>query len=280
MIDEQYPNQRSDDGQLQIKKIYEWDRLKQRILDIAPYPPLNGNQQNDKNYKKQHEFMERIDQLFPRMKIVPVIAKDIRIDFGGTHSSDVPAYGLNDLNEAIMDLIDEANKNAYAAAQSIDIRYKIIRAEIVLASFSAASGAIGAIPIPFADAALLVPLEVAMMGAITAVFDLPLGEGVLSTVATSALTGVVGTFVGREVATGLLKFIPGLGSVVGACTAVVMTQAFGNVYIAALAQLVKARKKDDPPPSADDILKAMKAINYDDQTTKTKSQNHSINSPE
>lgn len=279
MIEEKYPNQRQSDGQMKVKKIYEWERLKQRMLDIRPYPPpMSIDAANRKNHKKQFEFMEKIRHLFPRAKLIPVVAKEIKIEVGSTMTFRVPAYGLNDLNTAIIELLDEANKNAYAAAQCVDVHYKIVRAELVLASFSAAAAGIGAIPIPIADAALLVPLEVAMMGAITAVFDLELAEGVLSTVATGALTGIVGTFVGREIATGLLKLIPVLGSVAGALTAVAMTQAFGNAYIAALAKLVSNRKKGDPSPSAKDILKAMEATEYNEAPPKF---NHdSINLPD
>lgn len=116
------------------------------------------------------------------------------------------------------------------------------RADNVVLGFVASTGATGAIPIPFADAPLLIGQQVAMMAAINAVFKMDVGKDVLKSLAAAAI-GVGGaTVVGKTIAGNLLKLIPGAGSVAGgaisAATAGLITLALGKAYI----QVCKAIK--------------------------------------
>lgn len=97
------------------------------------------------------------------------------------------------------------------------------------------TAATGAIPIPFADAPLLIGQQVALMATISKIFHIDMKEDGLKVFATTAL-GVSGaTLIGKTVASGLLKIIPGVGSVVGgvisAGTAGAITLAVGRAYI-------------------------------------------------
>ena len=89
--------------------------------------------------------------------------------------------------------------------------------------------------IPFADAPLLIAQQVAMMGAINAVFHITVGKDILKSLAMAAI-GVSGaTVIGKTVATGLIKMIPGAGTIMGgaasAATAAALTLALGKAYI-------------------------------------------------
>ena len=123
-------------------------------------------------------------------------------------------------------------------------KYKelIEKANNVVLGFVATTSATGAIPIPFADAPLLIAEQVAMMAAINAVFKINVSKDGLKSLATAAL-GVGGaTLIGKTVASGVLKLIPGAGTVAGAAvsasTAGVITLALGKAYI----QVCKAIK--------------------------------------
>lgn len=109
------------------------------------------------------------------------------------------------------------------------------KANKVVLGFVAGTTATGAIPIPFADAPLLIGEQVAMMAAINNVFGFDIGKDSLKSLATAAL-GVGGaTVVGKTVASNLLKMIPGVGTAAGAAisggTAGVITLALGKAYI-------------------------------------------------
>lgn len=109
------------------------------------------------------------------------------------------------------------------------------KANNIVLGFAASTTATGAIPIPFADAPLLIGQQVAMMAAINAVFKFDVSKDALKSLATAAL-GVGGaTVLGKTVASNLLKLIPVAGSVAGgaisAGTAGVITLALGKAYI-------------------------------------------------
>lgn len=118
----------------------------------------------------------------------------------------------------------------------------IEKANNIVLAFTASTGVTGAVPIPFADAPLLIAQQAAMMAAINAVFGFDISKDALASLATAAL-GVGGaTVIGKTVATNLIKFIPVAGSFVGgavsAGTASVITLALGQAYI----QVCKAIK--------------------------------------
>jgi uncharacterized protein (DUF697 family) len=109
------------------------------------------------------------------------------------------------------------------------------KADNVVLSFAAAAGATGAIPIPFADAPLLIGEQVAMMVAINSVFGFSVSKDALKSLALAAV-GVGGAaVVGKTIAANLLKLIPGAGSIAGgtisAATAGLITLALGKAYI-------------------------------------------------
>lgn len=153
----------------------------------------------------------------------------------------LPPMGLDDLMEVTYQLLPEARRMAFTAALCAGIKLKKSEARKVVAAAAAAAGAAGATPIPFSDAFILAPIQVGMLAKISAVFGLDVSSGFLSTLVASA-AGVTGaTLVGRTVVSGLLKMIPGAGSIAGgaiaATTAATITTALGNAYIEALAYL-------------------------------------------
>lgn len=119
--------------------------------------------------------------------------------------------------------------------QSLQYKEMLEKADNVVLGFVATTGATGAIPIPFADAPLLIGEQVAMMVAINAIFKFDVSKEVLKSLATAAI-GVGGaTVVGKTIVANALKFIPGIGSVAGgaisAATAGLITLALGKAYI-------------------------------------------------
>jgi len=137
--------------------------------------------------------------------------------------------GLIDLVDLSMNVVPEAYRNALAAAQKVDLEAKVRRAQEAIALAAASAAATGAAPIPFADALLLVPLQIALLAQITAIFGVPLEKGFLSTLLASIAAGGGATVLGRSIVANLLKLIPGAGTatgaVVSASTASILTVA-------------------------------------------------------
>ncbi len=199
-------------------------------------------------------FARVVKELIPQARQVVRVRALAEVDEEGNKF--LPK-GLEELVDISMDLVPEGHKSAFAAAQKVSVKQKQLRAQIVVGTSATAAGAVGAIPIPFADAALLAPIQVAMLAGISAVFGLPLSTAFLTTLVSSASMTVGATVTGRALVTGLLKFMPGAGSLVGgaiaAATASSITVILGQIYIATLSRFFV----DDPDviPSADDVAR-------------------------
>jgi uncharacterized protein (DUF697 family) len=103
---------------------------------------------------------------------------------------------------------------------------------VINQAVTVASG-IGAVPIPFTDAALLVPNQVTMIARISAAYGLPPQRSRAMAVAGSLILTGGATMAGRYVVTNLLKFIPGgaiAGSAISATVAASLTRAVGIAW--------------------------------------------------
>ena len=103
------------------------------------------------------------------------------------------------------------------------------KCHIAIHSATTAAAAAGAIPIPMSDAIPITAAQIAMIIAIGKVFGISLTEATAKSIAGVALTQQAG----RAVFSGIIKAIPGAGtiagSVIGATTAAALTEALGWV---------------------------------------------------
>ena len=131
----------------------------------------------------------------------------------------------------------------------LELRKMIEKADNAVAAAVAATAATGAIPIPFADAPLLIGEQVALMATISGIFGMNVKKDGLKALAVAAL-GVGGaTVVGKTLASNLLKLIPGAGTVAGAAisggTAGVVTLAMGKAYIEVCKAIKMGKLNED-----------------------------------
>jgi uncharacterized protein (DUF697 family) len=131
--------------------------------------------------------------------------------------------------------------------------------KIVYAAATAASAA-GVVPIPIADAAVIVPIQIGMLAKISSVFGLSPSEALLKTLIAALIGTTAATMTGRAVVSGLLKLIPGAGTLVGgaiaAATAGAVTTTLGKIYIATLESI--CGKSLGSYPSQDEIVSEFK----------------------
>lgn len=176
------------------------------------------------------QFAEYIESLGlpmrPRARVV--ITNALRDSF-----TDSPVFGLQTLLDDTYDVIPEVVEGALTAAQVLDLgRKKKMVAKIIKQAVLVAAG-VGATPIPFADAAILVPNQVTMIARITAAYGLPPNRSkALAAAGAVVLTGGA-TMAGRYAVTGLLKFVPGgtiAGSAISASVAGTLTKAVGTAW--------------------------------------------------
>ena len=170
------------------------------------------------------------------------------------NSHTLEPMGLDDLVEATFGLVPEGVRQAFAAAQRVSLRQKRERARLCVGSSSAAAAAAAAAPIPFADAATLVPIQIRMLAQISAIYGLDVTRAFLTNLVFLILGPAAAMMVGRAVAASLLEFFPGagtvLGGVIGATVAGTLTFTLGEAYIAALDKAFAKSKTDTPKPAA------------------------------
>jgi uncharacterized protein (DUF697 family) len=221
---------------------------------LAEFMPVVGvvtKAQSDKGFKAE------VQRWLPQARnVVRVRAIPDELDDGHY----LPPSGLVELVQLTMELFPEGQKRAFVAAQKADMALKRQRSHMIVGTAAASAMGIGAAPIPFADAVLIVPIQIAMVAGITATYGLSLSEGFLSSLVASTIGSAAATLSGRAIVGGLLKLIPGVGSIVGGtisgATAVAITTAFGEAYIAALDFLFT--KHGGEPPSQQEILEEVR----------------------
>lgn len=176
-------------------------------------------------------------------KIVPVLADNYEIDEDYIAKS----YGLDNLVEVMEGVIPEAVRNTLVTVQKASISLKKKKARAIVASAAVTAAAAGAVPIPFSDAALLVPDQIAMLAGITGVFGLPIEKSSLAAVISSTIGTSGATVLGKTAVTGILKCIPGIGSIVGgaisASIASTITTALGEAYIGIMTLISSGEMK-------------------------------------
>jgi len=161
----------------------------------------------------------------------------------------IPPHGLAELIDATYELVPEGHRTAFTAAQKANIALKGKRARKYVKTAAATAAGIGGVPIPFSDAVLLIPTQVGMLASISSCFGLQLTTAFLGTLLASS-TGITGaTFLGRSVASNLLKLIPGAGYVVGGLisgsTAALITTLLGEAYIRTLTTVLSKKDLSD-----------------------------------
>ena len=153
----------------------------------------------------------------------------------------VEPFGLKELINRTINLIPKDVQKAFINAQQVDIERKVESAKSWARRYIVTTFGVGFVPIPFSDASILVPMQVALLGHITAIFGLRMDRAtLLSIIAAVGGTGTA-TFVGKSFVSNAIKFIPGVGTVVGGIisgtTASVVTRALAFSYIQVLKVL-------------------------------------------
>ena len=103
---------------------------------------------------------------------------------------------------------------------------------------TAAAAATAASPIPFSDAALLIPIQTTMITSLYKANGANISQGVIDGAFKANLISGLGKSLARNLTGNLLKFIPGVGTIAGgtlnAGVAVAFTEALGFAVVSEL----------------------------------------------
>ncbi|QCX27863.1 GTPase family protein [Nocardioides jishulii] len=190
------------------------------VLVLTQVPSRDG-----RPAARAEELAEHIHRLGLRLvgdRVFFTMAEDD--DFDG------PAHGLQEVLDATFRVTPDAAREALASAQTIDFALKRKQARTYVAAATSSAAVTAASPIPFSDAALLVPLQLGMLAKIAHLY----GVSVERSTALALASTAAATTAGRSAAGNLLKFIPGAnvaGGVLNASVASTLTLAMGEAWI-------------------------------------------------
>ena len=180
------------------------------------------------------------------VKVVPLLAQDM--DFDEEYVA--KAYGLDKLIDVMTEVLPEELQNTFQNIQKASLESKKRAAQATVAAAVAGSFGEGFAPIPFSDAALLVPTQVGMIAGITVIFGLDINKSFITSFVSATIGSAGATVLGKTIVSNLLKLIPGLGSIAGGMisgtTAGLLTTALGEAYILIMEKIYKGElNKDD-----------------------------------
>lgn len=186
--------------------------------------------------------------------IVPVVAFDFLIDGGVAKEK----FGIRELTEFSYELLPDVQKRAFAEAQKVSEALRKTAGKTAIAIASAAAGAAGAIPIPIADAAVLVPIQLAMLRSISNLYDVSFSKDDFPKLI-AVIAPIAATQAGKASVASLLKLVPGIGLVVSAISGTVaagITAALGAAYLRALDAGLSEMNLNDGIP--DEFIELMR----------------------
>lgn len=193
------------------------------------------------------ENVEMVNQAFDEQKegtkkpsaIIPVVASSYTIN----DTTIVPPEGITELIDATNELMPEGIKAGDNDVYKYKLKRKRVFAQSIVGISTAAGVTVGAVPIPFADAALLAPIELGEIRALSRLYEIDKNEKSSAFLNRIIEVGTVG--VAAKAAINGLKAIPGVNlaaSVINAIVAGAFVAAIGQASIFAFEKIYTGEK--------------------------------------
>ena len=169
-------------------------------------------------------------------KFKETISKEIgEIDIYEMSSTVEDEFYTKELQRLVSDAIKKLPdilRDAFISAQKVNLDEKWNRAHSVIVQHVAGAFAVGFVPVPFADAPILVANQMGMIARILYIYDLGGLENMLKGETVSVIIGQLMSNLGKTLAVNILAFIPGIGTLVKGLisggVATLLTSALGE----------------------------------------------------
>ena len=191
---------------------------------------------------------EMINRAFTEIKTTfnGLYDQAVLIDFTLEEDGYTPVfYGLESLRDSLAELLPEAEARTIyqlldrKATEEIGNLYRDVSRRYILA-FAIMAATVAAVPLPFATMPVLTALQVSMVGVIGKLY----GQTVSPSQAGGIVSTIAGGFLAQMIGRELIKFVPGLGSVIAASWAAAYTGALGEGACVYFGDLMGGKKPD------------------------------------
>ncbi|HEY9751690.1 MAG TPA: GTPase, partial [Coleofasciculaceae cyanobacterium] len=154
-------------------------------------------------------------------------------------------YGLGEFVNNLTDLLPEAEARAIhsllggSEGEMIGGLYREAGRRYIL-PFAIMAATAAAVPLPFATMPVLTALQVSLVGLLGKLY----GQSLTPAQAGGIVSAIAGGFVAQMIGRELIKFIPGLGSVIAASWAAAYTWALGEAACVYFGDILGGKKPD------------------------------------
>ena len=194
----------------------------------------------EKNIKMVQDAFAAASKTIRPSAIIPVIAESFYL----SDTVFAPPEGIGELIDLTNELLPEGKRIALDVVAKYKLERRRAFAQTAVLSSTTAAATVGAVPIPFADALLLQPLEIAEINGIAAIYGIHKGDQAKLLKNTIVEVGTIST--AAKAAISALKAIPGIGlatSVINAVIASSIVAAIGEGSIYVFEQIYLGNKE-------------------------------------
>ena len=213
-----------------IKDLLRATSVWKAVPIIAVITKSYSQPDREKNIKMVEDAFAAASRTVRPRAILPVIAESFYL----SDSVFAPPEGITELVDLTNELLPEGKRIATDVVSKYKIERRRSFSQAVVLSSTAAAATIGAVPVPFADALLLQPLEVAEINGIAAIYGIRKGDQARLLKNTIVEVGTIST--AAKAAISALKAIPGISLATGVVNAVIASGIVaalgeGSIYV-------------------------------------------------
>ncbi len=196
------------------------------------------------NVQMVHNAFARQKRYAKNLKaVIPVVAQTYTLN----DTAFAPPDGIMELIDATNAVMPRGLKAAKKDIASFKLKRKRAFSQSIIGAATAAGGAVGAIPLPLADAAILGPVEGALVTALRKVYEIPEGNDTQKIMETILDVGTAS--MAAKAAISALKAIPGINlaaEVINTIVAAAIVAAIGegSAYVFEKVYLGEMSAKD------------------------------------
>ena len=222
---------------------------------------------------ERDQNIEMVRKIFEKQKIAGDKLRDIMPVVASTYvlnqDAFVAPYGIPELVERTVNLLPEGKKAAVNDVNSYKLQRRRILSQSVIGAATTAGVVIAAVPIPFADAVILSPTEIAEVNAIASIYGIKKNDKSKAFINSIIEVGTVSAVAKAAIST--LKAIPGINIVASVMNAVIagcIVAAIGEGSAYAFEQIYLGNKSMDDIDWVTKIIESKLAKGFIEKATK------------
>lgn len=189
----------------------------ERSFDPKSFNPDTGESEAERDVGGWLKYLRQVFVDATPAAVLPCAA-------GEAHDDAPRQYNLTAVSESIESLLPAALRTRWLECERV-LRDKSAKGDKIVLAAIATAGGIGLVPLPMADMPFIIATQVGMILALCNLYGRALSRDTAKSLVLTALSAVAGPMIFQTIT----KFIPGLGSVVGAGVAAGCTFAVGKV---------------------------------------------------